>query len=345
MKTSIDTRELITFSAAGGNNIVGTYHKAQNLGYPSRLENGQESRVGVLFLNAGILSRAATGDTAVYWANALASRGYPSFRFDLPGLGDSNGNLPAKVIDFLSVVSAGDYGRVLSELTKHLVENFNLLGLVVVGHCAGAATALYAAAADKRIKGLILMDPYFYVQREITRRSLLSRWHLRNMRKLETDWERSVPSEPHNLSMGLLLKLRGIQQVLRQILLRARGQRLPSTANLPLIHCWKQVAASGRPILVMSSPWSKPKVGSFDYFSYLLTASDRRARIDAEVIDDTTHNFAEGPGKEAVRRYTEQWLSANFPLAGWKESEAEAHRSVEVPEFSHRDGATSLATV
>ena len=332
MKTSIDTRELITVDV-GGIRIRGTFHKPQDPRKSSRMHIAEKSRIGVLFLNPGSLPRAATGDSAVYWADSVAAWGYPAFRLDLPGLGDSDGDLPTKVIDFQSFVNAGGYAPVLAGITKNLVERFNLRGVVVVGLCAGAVSSLYAAAADERIKGLILMDPYFYLQREITRRSVVSRWHMRMMRKLEDDWQRSVPSGQRDIGMGLLLRLRGIQSCLKHILLRVRGQRPPSSANLPLIRCWKQVASSRRPMLVMSSPWSKPQVGAFDSLGHLLAVSDRRSRVDSELIDGTTHNFAEGPGKAAVRRFIQQWLSGNFPLAGYEDSRAIERSSTEVSGF------------
>ena len=115
---------------------------------------GQPNRIGVVFLNHGFLPRTAPGDSAVYWADSFASCGYPSFRFDLPGLGDSDGDVPAQMLDF---INAGGYAPVLSATVKELVERFNLSGIVIMGHCAGAVTALYtAAAATKECKGLVL---------------------------------------------------------------------------------------------------------------------------------------------------------------------------------------------
>src|ERR1700690_2549332 len=127
---AIETRELITVDV-GGICVRGTYHKSHEDG--SGL--GTANRIGVVFLNHGFLPRAAPGDSAVYWADSFASCGYPSFRFDLPGLGDSDGDIPAQMLDF---INTGGYAPILSATVKELVERFNLSGVVTMGHCAGA---------------------------------------------------------------------------------------------------------------------------------------------------------------------------------------------------------------
>lgn len=90
MNAAIETRELISV-AFGGIRLWGTYHRSHGgrSGVPEDL--AEKHRVGVLFLNPGFQPRAALGDSPVYWADSFAKCGYPSFRFDLPGLGDSGG--------------------------------------------------------------------------------------------------------------------------------------------------------------------------------------------------------------------------------------------------------------
>ena len=94
----------------------------------------------------------------------------------------------------------------------------------------------------------------------------------------------------------------------------ARRKRLPSAANLPLIRCWNQLASKGFRMLVLRSPSSAPKSEEFDYIRDLQLLSHGDSRITAKFVEGATHRFAERQGKEAVRKYTEQWLSACFPL-------------------------------
>ena len=307
------------------------------------MQMAEQSPTGVVFLNPGTLPRAALGDSAVYWADSFAASGYPSFRFDLPGLGDSGGDLPTDLMDFQSAVNRGDYAPILSATTQTLVERFELRGVVVVGLCAGAVTALFAAAADNRIKGLILMDPYFNEQQDVTSRSLLSRWHMRVIRGIEEDWQRSVPSGSR-LGTALFLKLRGIHKAMKRVRVLPSGNALPSNANLALLRSWQQVVSSGRRILVFSSRSSVPRAGAFDYVEYLLAKSDRGDGVAAQLIDDTNHSFAEGQGKQAVRRHAGEWLRVNFPLSGGGGSRAAERDVSRVAECSGAEIAAFVPT-
>ena len=106
MMQSIHNRELVAFH--GGNfPIRGTYHRASN----EQAGVQKPGRLGVIFLNSLSLPRTATGDSSAEWADALAECGYPCFRVDLPGLGDSEGDLPA---DLLSYINGGGFAPAAS---------------------------------------------------------------------------------------------------------------------------------------------------------------------------------------------------------------------------------------
>jgi pimeloyl-ACP methyl ester carboxylesterase len=153
MNNKAEMRELITLDADG---IVvrGTYHKANGLDEAT----SPSKNPGVIFVNPLSTPRALIGDSAVYWATSFADRGYPAFRFDLPGLGDSFGAVPN---DLLSFINEGGYAAVTRSKVKEIVRRFSLPGAVVYGHCAGATSAIYAASECKECKGLIITNPYF----------------------------------------------------------------------------------------------------------------------------------------------------------------------------------------
>jgi pimeloyl-ACP methyl ester carboxylesterase len=296
MDQAIEGRELITLDGLGVS-VRGTFHKPPA---SSHSWSGGDTRkiVGLVFLNSLSLPRAATGDSAVYWAESFANGGYPSFRFDLPGLGDTAGNVPT---DLLSFINAGGYASIAAAKMKELAEGFNLSGVVLVGHCAGTVSAIYAAACmGKECKGLVLLDPYFdlpQVVRPMLRRGL-SDWALRSR-------------------LGGILS--NIYDRMRKIRLIFRGSAPPQNANLVLLSRLKEVASTGLPILLFKSPGrktqgTKPRVGEFDYLAHVLKIAGRKSQVSVELLEGTDHTFANRTGRAAVRRQTELWLSKYLPL-------------------------------
>jgi pimeloyl-ACP methyl ester carboxylesterase len=292
MKQAIETRELVVLNAAKGI-VRGTYHKAYEESSSSQSNPVERNRIGVLFLNSLSPTRAADGDSAVYWADAFAELGYPSFRLDFQGFGDSDGEPPTELLNF---VNTGGYASAASTQINELVGRFNLSGVVIVGLCAGAVSALYAAGASKKCKGLVMMDPYFFlplvaglnVSQKLTRRIL-----------------RTAPGK---------LMSRAYERM-RKFGARLPGNsRPPSNANFPLLQCWKKVASAGLPILVLRAPHTNFKVGDFDYLSYLLELAGTKSQVVVSSIEGTGHSFSNRVGLVAVRQQIENWLKAYFPL-------------------------------
>src|ERR1039458_1468342 len=138
MKQTLRTRALITLNRTDVK-LRATYHKPADRWDVDDLQATAIGRIGVVLINALSTPRAGLGDSMVYWAEAFANCGYPSFRFDLPGLGDTCGKIPMELLTF---ITKGGYASVFTDKVKELVEGFGLSGVVIVGHCAGAVTAL-----------------------------------------------------------------------------------------------------------------------------------------------------------------------------------------------------------
>jgi pimeloyl-ACP methyl ester carboxylesterase len=288
LKAAIDTRELISVSVDGVC-LRGTYHPPRQDGLAKR------NRTGLFFLNPGFLPRAGIGDLAVSLADSFAKTGYPCFRFDVPGLGDSDGESTAELLDF---INAGGYAPFLSSTVDQLVERFNLSGMVFVGQCAGSVSTLYAAPVTKGCSGLVMLDPYF---------------HLPVFRPKLRDGLSSWAS-----SSWLGGQLSKVFDQLKRVRRLIQGRRLPGNANLPLIRCWKQVACAGMPILIMKAPAVKAtsikgRPGDFDYFAYVQGLAGRNSRVALKFIEGSNHSFADRRGREAFQQYTQEWLNTYFP--------------------------------
>ncbi len=298
MDRAIETRELITLDGLGVL-VRGTYHRRRypEGAYSSEPTSSEAGRIGLLFLNSLSIPRTATGDSAVYWADFLAQRGYPAFRLDLPGLGDSCGDVPNELLDF---INDGGFGPITASKTKELVQRFGLSGVVIVGHCAGAITAVHAAAACPECKGLVLMDPYFHLQKASRPK----------VRQELSDWARRS-------KLGGLFS--NIYDVVRDIRLLFLRNSPPGNANFPLLGRWRQVASAGLPILLLKAPGLKtsgtqPRVGEFDYLKYVFGLAGRKSQVAVQLIADADHSFANRAGRASVGQHLENWLTTYFPL-------------------------------
>lgn len=297
ISSELETRELITL---GGDGVLlrATYHKTT-----SEARNDATAlhkRMGVVFLNPLSTPRALIGDSAVYWASSFAAHGYPSFRLDLPGLGDTFGEVPNELITF---INDGGYAAIASSKLKELTDSFSLNGAVIYGHCAGGTTAVYAAAECKECKGLILTAPYFNAANLLTPK----------LSPQMIDWARRS-------KVGELL--RATYARMRELRKKPGNGPLPGNAHFGLLSQWKKVLSNGLPILILKSAGpatlgsNKLRASNFDYLGYIASFAVRSNQITIKTIEGTDHSFANRAGRAAVRQYTEAWLSEYFPQEG-----------------------------
>ncbi len=302
MVQAIDGRELFTLHADGVS-VCGTYHPPL---YPplSRTQNGSAktasasaaNSVGLVFVNAFSAPRAYMGDAAVYWADSFAARGYPCFRLDLRGLGDSDGPTPPELLSF---ITGGGYSSSASASAGELVERFHLSGVIFVGHCAGAVTSVFSAALGRDCKGVILMDPYFHAIAGVRSR----------LRMKFTNWARQRRiAAPLSL---LYARLRAVQRTLS-------SSKLPANANLPLLARWKLLTARGLPILTLMSPdWGIPseheKAEQFDYTGHIRALAGPDSALTIHRVPGTDHSFTNHAGRSAFVHHVEEWLDQYFP--------------------------------
>jgi len=296
MKEKIETRELIFLGGLDGI-TRGTYHKAYDDSFGSASNLIGRHRIGVVFLNGMSATRASNGDAAVYWADSFAEHGYPSFRLDPLGLGDSDGDPPTELLGF---INRGMTAHVISTKIKELAAQFNLSRVIIVGHCAGAVSAIYTAAVCTECMGLVLMDPYFDLPQTVTPEIRL---------RLNLWVEQSS-------FRGFLSNIYGLVKAIRMFL---HVGATPTNANSILLRCWKELASTGLPILILKAPsrrdpGAKPRVGEFDYLKHVLRLAGNKKKVIVKVIDGASHTFSNRVGRTSVRQHTEQWLNTFFPL-------------------------------
>ncbi len=291
----------------GGARLQGTFHPAANA-HPGE-------SVGLLFTNAGLLPRSARGDLAAKFADTFSGWGYPCFRFDLPGLGDSSGEVPEDVLGYYEWVQEGKFADVTLKLAAELCKRHQLSGMVLVGHCGSATTAAFTKLRDQGgvVKGLILLDPSFILYQAVTPGPKAP---AKPQPQPKPAGAKSLKARVQDFRQEFVktkfgFALKTIWRRTRKLCLSLRGSVLPKNTNLPVIKAWLEFGRSGLPMLVFHADRGDRDI-AFDYLHYLHKAT--RGAIKYTSVKNTNHSFVEGPGPEAVRSGVRAWLSTHFPI-------------------------------
>jgi hypothetical protein len=156
--------EVLTFGES--NSLVGILSRPQQL---------NPTKPAIVILNSGVLHRTGACRVAVTLARYMAELGYPVFRFDFYGIGDS-GFGTSENIGELS-------GRIEVTLALNLLEQaLGVNSFVLHGLCSGARDGFCAALDDPRVIAVSQIDSYsyqnsrFYIKRLITFLKKPSTW-------------------------------------------------------------------------------------------------------------------------------------------------------------------------
>ena len=113
--------------------------------------SGVAGRPAVVMVNAGIIHRVGLCRLHTRHARMLAPRGFPSFRFDLSGIGDSSRRTG---VSSLREAVTSDITAALD----HLADRQHVNRFVIFGLCSCAHDAVLNALTDARLVGVIAID-------------------------------------------------------------------------------------------------------------------------------------------------------------------------------------------
>jgi dienelactone hydrolase len=157
--------------------------------------------VAFLLFNAGVIHRIGAHRINVKLARQLASLGFASLRFDLSGQGDSSSpqkSAPLAEQAVLDIRAAMD----------HLSRTVDVTKFAIIGICSAADHGWATAQQDPRLKGLFMIDGYFYstpktarvrLQQKLSDGSLVSkigRALIRQIQKMLTRPKVQLPDQP-----------------------------------------------------------------------------------------------------------------------------------------------------
>lgn len=134
------SEEAIAFDCQG-ETLVGIVHKPQR---PSR-------RGIVVIVGGGPQYRAGGHRQLTLWARRLCAEGYPVFRFDYRGMGDSHGGFQGfEHIDEDIRAAVDRFTAACPEVDE----------VVLWGECDASSAILFYAYRDPRVKGAVLLNPW-----------------------------------------------------------------------------------------------------------------------------------------------------------------------------------------
>lgn len=294
--------------------LVGTYHRPRQSGLSGSLL--AMSRVpAVVLLNFGQVCRSGPANLSTEMADRLCEHGYPVYRFDMPGLGDTDGELPEYHETYWRYVEAGGQTPWVCALMDILKRQFAVSGFVLGGLCGGAITSIFASEQRRSdVAGLLLMEPAVRGTPAIRTETMPGSapatppqgiwkrlWAYRGLVEHRARlWIRST---------ACLDPLRRTCRMAEQRLWTLHGRPLPAVMNAPLIRCWQRVQATGLPMLVMAAPGSDR-----EFIKQALFPPSRRRQMSIVDMDGTNHLFTAGDGKERAIEEAEQWMCSRYPV-------------------------------
>lgn len=265
------------------------------------------AEVGVLVVVGGPQYRAGSHRQFVLLARHLAARGVPCLRFDYRGMGDASG--PERSFEAVSE-------DIAAAIDAFLLATPGLRRVVLWGLCDGAsAVCLYPAAADRRVAGAVLVNPWVHTEAGEAK-VFLKHYYLQRFSD-PAFWKKLFSGEVSLLrSFGSLFALLRRAGRKKPPAVADAGGEAPSAGDLP--------ARMARGLVGRSEPLAVFLSGR-DYvareFESVRAASGEwrtalgRPGVDVQHFVDADHTFS-GPGESAaVAEATFAWLLARG-LAG-----------------------------
>lgn len=257
---------------------------------------GRPSAMGVVVVVGGPQYRVGSHRQFVCLARALAAVGHAVLRFDVRGMGDSEGetrsfedldaDIEAAISAFLSAVPS-------------------LRHVALWGLCDGASAALLYIdrRADARVAALALANPW--VRSEVTlARTRVRHYYLQRLRQPEF-WRKVLRGQ------GLFRALRGFAGNLWRA--RAAGRTMGQAAGRPVRYQHRMARAwigGERPILLLTSGQDETAQEFLDLASsdpgwYGALNQSQLTRVD---LHDADHTFSRETWRRQVEAATVQWL-------------------------------------
>lgn len=256
---------------------------------------------GVLIVVGGPQYRVGSHRQFTLLARHLAADGIAVMRFDYRGMGDSEGDL--RTFEDLEDDLRCAIDRFFEEVPS-------LSDLVIWGLCDAASAAIFYAYHDRRITGLVLLNPWIRTE-EGAARTYLRHYYI--SRLFEPQLWRKISHGDFNFLEAIRSFLGTIGTAIegkkKSIATLEEGNRTCSHAPLPERMLEGLSRFKGRALLIMSGndltaqEFTNLVNGSRDWKKLL--ASPRVSRF---TLPEATHTFSRREWRDQVATWTKEWI-------------------------------------
>ena len=258
--------------------------------------------VAVVFVVGGPQYRVGSHRQFVLLSRALAAAGYPSLRFDVRGMGDSEG--APRGFEALT----GDIGAAVDAVC----EDPRIQQVVLWGLCDGASAALLYLQdrADRRIAGVMLANPWVRTVHGLAKTQL--RYYYTRRLLQPAFWSEALRGH---------VTRKALHDLVRNLKIGASGWFSRSAENRPLTAAdFRQKMAAawvgfGGPIMLLLSDDDYTAKEFVGYVSANRTWQGALARSGLERHDlpGVDHTFSSRGGLDTVATLCIDWLNRQFP--------------------------------
>ena len=245
---------------------------------------------GILIVTGGPQYRVGSHRQFVLLARALAAQGWPVLRFDLRGMGDSEG-------------SARDYRAAGPDIAGALAQFFDavptLREVVLWGLCDGATAAACHALRDARVYALILLNPWVRSSAGLARATLR---HYYLPRLLQGAFWRKLASGGVRTGASLA----SLRQAAAATVAQTQEDDAPAPALLRALTQFQ-----GKVLLILSGD----DLGAREWQALLhgdgaWRAVAARAQWTQAQVDGANHTFASAAWRGEVEQLCARWLQS-----------------------------------
>ncbi len=251
---------------------------------------------GVLFVVGGPQYRVGSHRIFVQIARRIASSGLPAMRFDYRGMGDSW----ADSRDFKAVDD-----DIRSAVDSFFAEVPSLKRVVLWGLCDGASASCMYAPQDKRVHGLILLNPWVHTPAGAAT-TRLKHYYLKRLIS-KAFWQKLISGR---VSFGESLK--GLLGTLKQSLAQRRSASTgsPQNSHAPLPQRMAlQLKASKAPVAIALSELDQI---AQEFADQAMPTPEWRSALDEQCIEvarlrGADHTLTSAEGLNQVLDLTVKW--------------------------------------